>query len=88
MLNVTLGKRTDPPAHSGWQGYSDRVPVYLDGAKIGELVGRGHNKSKLEYGLDTEHAALAHYPKMMQPVGLKAAREAVKKAVAKTGGER
>lgn len=82
-MTVTL-KAQDPPGHNGWQGYKHYVDVLLNGEKIGELHGSGHNKSKLEYSFDGSHPLAQHCPKMVLPVGLKAAKEMVEKALRKT----
>jgi hypothetical protein len=75
---ITL-RGDDPPGHSGWQGYAHHVDVFLDGKKIGELVGTGHNKRQLEYFFRGEPTKVGQifatsWPKIVGPVGIRASR--------------
>lgn len=68
------------PYHQGWAGWKHVVDVLVDGVKIGELIGTGENKSKLEYGFAGDHPITAHLPRFLTDTGVKAAKERVRKA--------
>jgi len=81
---LTFG--TTSPYHCGWQGWRDRIEVFLDGVHVADLVASGPNRRQMRYGLRTHHPSLKQYPAIALPVGIKAAKRAVRAALAKGDG--
>jgi len=76
---LTFGKAD--PYHCGWDGWRDRIEVYLDGEHVGDLAGSGQNKRQMSYGLRTHNPLLKDYPAIARPIGIKAAKAAIRTAL-------
>jgi len=88
-MKITFGK--SEPFNQGWKGWSDYLDVFVDGQKVGELRAKNRPQKRwMEYSFSVPTCDLGrdiekHYPYKID-FGLRAAKAAVRAAIAKARG--
>ena len=70
-MKISFSKSEPYPV---WKGIRNEVDVFVDGKKIGELVGRGAHLGVMEYYFAGDHPLRLQWPTLHMPLGIRSAK--------------